>query len=59
VLNTIALGHVSMWGRGYFVRVFRRARRFEFPVCVFSTDGFVLTCFGGSSEKLRIYIVRM
>jgi hypothetical protein len=37
---------VSFWGVG--------VSNFQYT---FSTDGFVLTCFGGSSKKLRIYCI--
>jgi hypothetical protein len=59
VLNTVVLAYVlcegtrilyayKLWGRG--------SSNFRNKL---SSDGFVLTCFGGSSEKLRIYGVRM
>jgi hypothetical protein len=47
----------SMWGRGCFVCVyvyiFWRVGARMASIYVFSTDGFVLTCLGGSSKKLN------
>jgi hypothetical protein len=62
VLNIIALGYVQYGDVGvlyaymYMSLRGRGASNFQY---IFSTDGFMLTCFGGSSKKLGIYIVRM
>jgi hypothetical protein len=48
----------SMWGRAFCMRIciylLRGCSNFQY---IFSTDGFVLICFVGSSEKFRMHIV--